>query len=252
MVTRSPSWKAISVLIAALVGSVAVAVILMPAPDTSTKAGAEKDSASDKPVSAIASSRVVIGGVERPSSDVRLSPPETTSPQKTVKKRQGFSPAVDPNANASVTQLVSELKTRQNPSSFSSFAPPEQFDVESYKADPEPYLAKIEPGRVFAPAQPGDGVPPIRSEGKRFHRLKQGESVRLRVAVPSGYPVTFASQDLGQFDNQLSSITVAAGDDGIAEAVYTASGGTIDLVQILAASPMASGQVKFTVDVAVR
>ena len=75
--------------------------------------------------------------------------------------------------------------------------------------------------------------------------------MRLKVAASPGAPVAFASQDLGQFENSLTSITIAANEEGVAEAVYTASGGTIDLVQILAASPMASGQVQLTIDVAV-
>ena len=92
---------------------------------------------------------------------------------------------------------------------------------------------------------------PIRAEGKRFHRLKQGEAVRLTVEAEPFAPVSFNSNRLGQFENQLTSTTVVAGEDGIATATYTASGGTIDQVQILAGSPVNSGQVKFSLYVSV-
>jgi hypothetical protein len=198
-----------------------------------------------------ADGRVVIGGVPRSKNDVVFESTSSSGEKVVVTKRQGFAPPVDPEANESVAQLVTQLESRDTPSAFSSFAPPAPFDLKSYQDDPKTYLAKIEPGRVFAPAQPADDVPVIRAEGKRFHRLKQGESVRLRVAAAGGVPVAFGSQDLGSFENKLSSITVAADEKGIAEATFTATGGTIDLVQVLAASPTASGQVQFTIDVIV-
>lgn len=196
--------------------------------------------------------QLVVGGISRPATDVKLPTTESNSQKREVPEvRQGFSPAVTPNANSQVEGLAQALRTREKPNQFSSFAPPEPFDVESYKANPEAYIATVEPGRVYAPAQPADGVPVINAVGKRFHRLRQGESVRLRVSALAGAPVSFSSSRLGQFENQLTSITVRAGDDGVAEATFTASGGTIDEVPILAASPMASGQVSFTLLVSV-
>lgn len=196
--------------------------------------------------------QVVVGGIPRPATDVKLPTGESNTEKREVPKvRQGFSPAIDPNANPQVAAIAEALKTREKPNQFSSFVPPEPFDVEAYKANPEAYLATVEPGRVYAPAQPADGVPVINAVGKRFHRLRQGESVRLRVSALAGAPVSFSSSRLGQFDNQLTSITVRAGEDGVAEATFTASGGTIDEVPILAASPMASGQVSFTLLVSV-
>jgi len=64
-------------------------------------------------------------------------------------------------------------------------------------------------------------------------------------------PVTMTSNNLGSFANGLTSITVAADSSGLAEAVFTASRGTIDDIQILAASPVTSGQIAFTVNVQV-
>jgi hypothetical protein len=81
--------------------------------------------------------------------------------------------------------------------------------------------------------------------------VKQGESVRLAVQAAAFAPISFHSENLGQWENQLSSITVVANEQGIAEANFTASGGTINEVRILSASPVTSGQAAFIVNVAV-
>ena len=112
-------------------------------------------------------------------------------------------------------------------------------------------MTGVEPSRVFGSKQPGPGVKPILARSARFHRVKQGESVRLQVQVTPKSPVAFTSFNLGSFENNLTSITVAAGEDGLAEAVFTASRGTIDDIPILAASPETSGQIAFTVNVQV-
>jgi len=69
------------------------------------------------------------------------------------------------------------------------------------------------------------------------------------VRATPGAPVTFTSFDLGQFENQLTSITVRADDKGIATARFIGSPGTINDVNILVASPVNSGQAKFAVNV---
>ena len=196
----------------------------------------------------------LVGGVPRPESDVRKDERDASTYQP-PKKRQGFAPALDPDTNPQVKLVSEALKTRDKPERFSSFVTPHNFDAEKFKANPSEYAAEyagiVEPGRVFAPAQPGPGVTAIRSESKRFHRVKQGEAVRLSVEAVPNAPVTFSSFKLGQFENQLTSITAVAGADGIATAEYTAAGGTIDEVHILAASPVTSGQVAFLVSVQV-
>lgn len=189
--------------------------------------------------------RVVIGGIRRPATDVQLDR-QDDSPERTVPKvRQGFAPTVEPADSPSAAGLYEALADRQQPSRFTSLVAAGKFDEVAYRQDPQAYLDQIEPGRVYAPAQPGPDVPVLSAAGKRLHRVVQGESVRLRVKAVAGAPVTFSAPQLGQFENQLTSITVRAGDDGVAEAVFTASGGTIDYTPVLAASPMASGQVAF-------
>lgn len=62
--------------------------------------------------------------------------------------------------------------------------------------------------------------------------------------------LAFASFDLGYFrGSQLSSETVLADSSGVATAEFTAGGGTVDDIKILAAGPLTSGQVQFTVQV---
>lgn len=246
---RMPGWVKIGVLTSSVLVVALVATLLANRlPESPVLA----DGPDVEDVAPVLDERIVVGGIPRMPSDVSLGDRSLSEQPTIVKKRQGFSEPVDPEANASVVQLAAALEDRTDPAAFSSFAPPSKFDLEKYRENPEEYLTKIEPSRVFAPAQPGEDVPVIRSDGKRFHRLKQGESVRLRVdAKTAGAPIAFSSGSLGTFENKLTSITVAADDQGIAEAVFTASGGTIDLVRVLAASPMASGQVEFTIDVAV-
>jgi hypothetical protein len=202
-----------------------------------------------------ATGRVVIGGIERNSTDVRTSPASSSGKREPPEKRQGFSPAVDPEANPQVSLVSAALRARENPERFNSFIVPKNFDAEAFKNDPAGYAATyasiVEPGRVFAPAQPGEGIVPLKADSKRFHRVKQGEAVRLSVKATPFAPVSFWSEDLGQFENELTSITSVAGEDGIATANFTASGGTIDEVHLLAASPVTSGQVAFIVSVKV-
>lgn len=77
--------------------------------------------------------------------------------------------------------------------------------------------------------------------------MKQGEIVRLRVRATPNAPVTFTSLDLGQFDNQLNTISVPANEKGIAEAQFRGAPGTYGDVAIVAGSPMLAEQVRFTV-----
>ncbi len=196
---------------------------------------------------------VTQGGVARPGTDVVSVKDESREPsliENPPKVPHGFSPAVEPDSNANTKAVFAALKDRSKPSRFSSFVPSEPFDAKAYAENPQAYLDTVEPARVFAPAEPAEGVNPIRAADKRYFRVVQGESVRLSVVADAGAPVTFTSQALGFFDNLLTSQTVLADDKGIATANFTAGEGTIDLVQILAAGPINSGQIAFSVNVA--
>ena len=194
---------------------------------------------------------IEVGGVKRPPSDVRLGAGSTDNPPVVGKLPQGFSPALAPDTNPQVAAVFASLQTRDKPSRFSSFAAAEPFDAEAFAKNPDEYLNTVEPSRVFSPAQPGEGVVAIQAKGSRFHRVKQGEVVELSVNAAPGAPITFTSSDLGFFDNKLSSVTVRADENGVARASFTAGGGTIDLVKVLAAGPVTTGQVAFDIHVSV-
>lgn len=221
--------------------SVSTSQATMSEPEVATKPKA-------KPVTP-PSGWAVIGGVSRPQTDVVFNKPEAKLEQPLLAP-QGFQPGLPIDANPQVASVYASLKDRSEPSRFSSFATPVLFDRDAFESDPQRYVETIEPARVFRPAEPGEGVVPVQPVGARFHRVKQGETVRLAVnAVPKA-PVTFASFDLGYFrGSQLSSETVLADSSGVATAEFTAGGGTVDDIKILAAGPLTSGQVQFTVQV---
>lgn len=189
-----------------------------------------------------------VGGITRPDSDVQINPrlEDHAAPPLVP---HGFQPGVAVDLNPQVAGVYEALKDRTQPSRFSSFATPMPFDREAYQANPQDYLNMIEPARVFGPAQPGDGVPVLRTDGTLYHRVVQGEAVRLQANVPSGMPLTFNSFSLGTFDSGLSSTTVASNDRGVAEAVFLAGPGTVGDIEILAAGPMTSGQLRYLIQV---
>ena len=206
---------------------------------------------SESSVSQTSKDWVTMGGVARPATDVRSDKAQT--PKQPLLKREGAYPKVALDANPQVAQVAEALKTGKNPERYSSFIVPKSFDAEAFAKDPENYAKQyasvVEPGRVFAPAQPDDSVPVLRVDGDRHHRVTQGESVRLVAIATSFAPVTFLSSSYGQFENLLTSITVVADRNGRAVATFTATSGTKHNVNILAASPVLAEQIKFTVSV---
>lgn len=124
---------------------------------------------------------------------------------------------------------------------------PKPFDPAAFSANPQAYLDIVEPGRVFQTAAPGVDVPVLRSKGTASYEIPVGGSCTLTVITAPHAPVSFVTLDLGTFSNSLTAITVQANAEGEASTVYTASGGAIADVHLMAGSPMASGQVKFHV-----
>jgi hypothetical protein len=197
---------------------------------------------------------VSVGGVYRPSSDVATNQKQAEGESTIAYKMiQGYSPDIDPNTNAQTQVVAASLKTRENPERFSSFIVPKSFDADAFKADPkgyaESYAAIVEPGRVFASAQPGEGISSISTNSSRLHRVKQGESVTLTAKAIPYAPVSFWTENLGSFENKLTAITVVADENGDASTTFLASGGTIHEVNVLASSPVTSGQLRFIVSV---
>ena len=198
------------------------------------------------------SDMVEVGGVLRPKKSVSFDDsPVAVASSKSVLPHPGNAPAIDRSANAEVAGLIDELSAENGgPSEVrSALFPPEPFDQAEYDRDPKAWLTKIRPGRAFQTAQPGPEVRPIVADSPAFSNVLQGEQVTLRAKVKSGTPVTFYTSQLGEFGNRLTTRSVAADENGIATATYTATPGTQGVVNILAASPVNSGQLRFQVRV---
>jgi len=194
---------------------------------------------------------VMVGGVKRPITDIRpAKPPSDASklpPPKDID--YGTTQPVPPELNPQVKSVVEAVRSKKHPERLSVAIAPKPFDRKAWQADPQTYLDTVEPGRVFQTAQPGPDVPAISAGSPRMQTVVQGQSVTLKVQAPPGAPVTFTSFDLGEFENRLTSITVKADEQGVAQAKFYGTPGTIEDVNLLVGSPMASGQVKYIVNV---
>jgi hypothetical protein len=210
---------------------------------------------------------VEVGGIKRPKRDIAFAnsarqqgvdgdhpavegeskPDEFT---KSLLAHPGQVPLVPADANEQVSQLYQELKSENPPlAARSAMFEAEQFDRAAYEADPAAYLKRIRPGRVFEPAQPGADVKRIETRSPMFHHVLQGEKVVFEVAADPGMPVTFYTPQVGEFENRLTTYSVAANTEGIARAVYLVGSGSMGIVDVLAASPVHSGQLQFKVRV---
>lgn len=199
---------------------------------------------------------VVIGGVRRKRSDVEREKRaiETRGEKEARELRQltgmGVTQPVAPDANLQVKSVDEGLANYQKfPERLTPLITPKAFDQAAFDANPEVYLQTIEPGRVFQNAQPGPGVPRVNRLSPYRQIALQGDWVELSIRAQPGAPVTFTSFDLGQFENELASITVQADSNGVAKTRFVGSSGTINDVNILAGSPTSSGQVRFVVHI---
>jgi hypothetical protein len=146
--------------------------------------------------------------------------------------------------------VVEAAVTGKHPERLTPMILPAPFDAAAFARDPDSYLSKAEPGRVFQPAQPGPDVPVIERIGDEERSVTQTTTVDLVVQVHPGMPVTFNSFDLGRFaQSRLPVVTVRADDEGLAKATFAWAPGTVGRCRILAASPLCSGQINFTVNV---
>jgi hypothetical protein len=198
---------------------------------------------------------VEVGGVRRPKRDLEfeearirpLSEQELAvesfpSPGRAVQLRG--------DENPQVKQVFQDVQSPDTPlPNRSTRFLPEAFDRAAYDRDPDAYLSKVVPGRIFQSAQPGPDVTPIASVGRQYHNVIQGESVTLEVRVAPAQPVVFHTQAVGEFNNRLTTYSVAADEKGVARATYLATTGTQGLVNIIASSPVHSEQVEFVVNV---
>lgn len=150
-------------------------------------------------------------------------------------------------ANAQAASVAEALQTGKYPERLSALIQPKAFDQASYDQDPLKYLNTVEPGRCFQSAQPGPGVPEIKPVGVMPTVLPRGGSVDLRVQTQPHAPCSFTAMDLGSFSNHLNATTVAADAAGVATATFTASPGVVGMASVNAASPVATGRVRFQI-----
>jgi hypothetical protein len=199
--------------------------------------------------------RIKSGPNYKPIEPILGTKDADTKKAATDKQEQKVPPELDYGRTAPVRgdlspqtkSIVEAVKTKSHPERLSPLIPPKPFDPVAYKQNPKAYLDVVEPGRAFQSAQPGKDVPQLLAISPQTQTITQGKSVKLKVKVVPGYPVTFTSFDLGRFHNQLTTVTVEANDSGVAEADFIGASGTINEVDILASCPVASGQARFLV-----
>lgn len=212
-----------------------------------------------------------VGGIDRPLRDItpNRAPEQSDSDEPrsiadivSSTPRPGVAPRLQGNENPQVAGLMAEIQGEDQESTddqeqvesagrvVTTWEQAEPFDRREYEANPDSYLNKIRPARVFDPAQPGEGVTPLEQITPAFTHVLQGEQVVLRVKADPGMPVAFYTNSSGSFtENLLASVTVKANDDGVATATFKAGKGTNGLIDILAASPVHSRQLQFRVKV---
>ncbi len=95
--------------------------------------------------------QAIVGGVQRPASDVLLNK-DVAKPgaKEPPKKPHGFAPPVSPDTNEQTKLVAASLQAKDKPERYSSFVTPNDFDKAAFEADPKGYATKYASGR-FAP-----------------------------------------------------------------------------------------------------
>ncbi len=211
---------------------------------TTTSTDVDNNRSAEKPK--ISGSAAAADAEKPKSADAKNSKDVKAEPQNF-----GRAEPVPGNLNPQTKSVQEALKTHAYPERLTAMIQPtSKFDKAKFDASPTDFLNLVEPGRVFLTAEPGSNVPQLKPSTPTYVQIKQGESTKLTVVSAPNYPVTFTSFDMGKFlENELNSVTVKADKDGVASATFSGSSGTLNDVRVLAGSPMASGQVRFVVDV---
>ena len=196
---------------------------------------------------------------EPPATTLKIAPttplPPATAPtpenrvQGTKTTQVIHTQPVATDANPQAASVAEALRTHRYPERLSPMIKPKPFDAVAYSQNKNPYLSVTEPGRVYDTKQPAPDVPILFPASATTASVDPEGTVRLAVHAIPGSPVSWLSTDLGSFDNQLVSMTVEAGADGIAVAHFTATPGVAGRVNLLAGSPTSSGQVRFVIEV---
>ncbi len=146
--------------------------------------------------------------------------------------------------------VIEAVKSGKYPERLSVQVPALPFDQSEYIRDPEAYVSRVEPARVFQSAGPAQGVAEIESVGSYPSELTQGTPLVLRVkADPSG-PVSFHTFGGGYFEaSGLSSISVRTDKNGYATVSYMPTAAVVGSTTIWAASPILADHVEFELNV---
>lgn len=214
-----------------------VAALSMRSPAPTSAAPISTPAPASEPTPAVAANAASAAGsapISAPPTAVPVAPADPT-------------PA-NPTSAAPTPQVAALLAARDgsHPERRSLLNPPAPFDLAAFTADPEPYLAVAEPGRVFQSAEPGPEVPDIVPQPMALRSLATGETQTLAVQVQPGAPVSWYCLEGGIFtESDLNAITVRANADGVAQVTYLATPGTSGDALVLAASPLHQGQAKF-------
>ena len=188
------------------------------------------------------------GGVIRPKTDVFGRENRKRGPSKEP-YHPGLTPVVNRNTNGNTKSLSKTEGSKELAKNRSMMQVPEPFDLEEYQKDPHKYINDVVAGRVWQPMKPSPNTPSIQRVGRYRHRVIQGESVILEVQATPGMPVHFASERLGQFENQLPTITIKADENGLATTTFKLSSGTRDYVDLVASSPVHSGYARWLIEI---
>jgi len=194
---------------------------------------------------------VNIGGVLRKAADIM---PAAPVPQEEVASRiaelaqlVGQVPRIDISTNAS-TKIVAKAAEEGDLTRLSTMASIPAFDADEYLANREAYLEDIVPARIWQSSGDKSAKKIIR-KNYFYNDMLQGETIELKVEVAPRSPVTFHSNNLGQFPNKLTTMTVESNEEGLAVIPFLATQGTYGEIDILAASPSRRNRAHFVVNV---
>ncbi len=183
------------------------------------------------------------------------------APAPVVAQKAEESPASTKNAVSSVAQneitqdngavSTGGIKQREVHAGAKKAVQVQSFDRESYLRDPKAYLKKVDPDRIFDQADPASGASYLTSPQKaRFEQVATGKTVALQITAEPGMPVSWDSPYGGAFtESNRNSVTVAADENGLATVHWLATEGTTGDAEVLAASPVHAGQVRFVLEI---
>jgi|GEM_PF-3325755 len=130
-------------------------------------------------------------------------------------------------------------------------ARPDPFDAPRWASDipyRTTYLASIIPGRVWLSADPGATIPILTALSEPVLGATPNQNVTIRLQGAPGAPISLTCLGSGYFPiNNRNAITVLSDATGVAAIEFrTQNAGDAPL---LAASPMASGRIRFLLEV---